>query len=75
METGRLSFRYLCDLAPVGSSVMLQMEKVDDYDLYGQTQTYFFLQDGSYVNEVMIRKDMPNLMSVIAVKPWQLISS
>ena len=56
MELGSKSKKFLSELVPVGSHVTLQMERVNGYDVYGRTLAYAFLQEGTCINEVMIKE-------------------
>lgn len=54
MHLGRLSFRYLIDLAPLESKCTLGIELNNTTDVYGRTLAYIFLPDGRCINEIMV---------------------
>lgn len=54
MELGRLSWKHLASLAPVGETVSIMTESMDSSDIYGRTLAYVHLQDDTCLNEKMI---------------------
>jgi len=56
LQLGIQAKEFLSTLVPVGSMVTIQMEKKRCYDSYGRTLAYVFLQDGSCVNELLIKE-------------------
>lgn len=56
MQLGRISHRYLLDIARRGESVTIELEKGKEEDFYGRTLAYVYLKGGSCVNETMIKE-------------------
>ena len=56
LQLGFQSKEFLSTLVPVGSIVTIQLEKKRCHDSYGRTLAYVFLQDGTCVNEVLIKE-------------------
>ena len=56
LELGQASKKYLSSIAPVGTSVILVMNKQHNYDFYGRTLAYALLSDHSCLNEIMINE-------------------
>ena len=56
MELGRKSLKYLLEIAPPNTNVSILMETENEIDLYGRTLAYVFLEDGSCLNEIMIKE-------------------
>jgi micrococcal nuclease len=56
MHLGRISHKYLIDIARRGESVTIAQEKGKEQDFYGRTLAYVYLKDGSCVNEQMIKE-------------------
>ncbi len=54
LSLGHKSKTFLNTIAPVGTSVTIQMEKSNSIDSYGRTLAYVFLTDGTCLNEIMI---------------------
>jgi micrococcal nuclease len=54
IELGRLSFNFMKELVLPGTSITIELEKLDHIDLYGRTLAYVYLPDGSCLNEIMI---------------------
>ena len=54
LSLGQQSKTFLNSIAPVGTSVTIQMEKRNGIDAYGRTLAYVFLADGTCLNELMI---------------------
>ena len=55
IEMGNLSWEHLRSLAPIGEPVSILSERANAFDPYGRTLAYVFLQDGSCLNERMVR--------------------
>ena len=56
IQLGLQSMHYLSSIVPLGTSVTIAMERTHSYDSYGRTLAYVFLNDGSCLNEIMIRE-------------------
>lgn len=56
MELGRKSLKYLLEIAPPNTNVSILLETENEIDLYGRTLAYVFLEDGSCLNEIMIKE-------------------
>jgi len=56
MELGRKSLKYLMEIAPPNTNVSILLETENEIDLYGRTLAYVFLEDGSCLNEIMIKE-------------------
>ena len=56
MELGRKSLKYLLEIAPPNTNVSILIETENEIDLYGRTLAYVFLEDGSCLNEIMIKE-------------------
>ena len=56
MELGRKSLKYLLEIAPPNTNVSILVETENEIDLYGRTLAYVFLEDGSCLNEIMIKE-------------------
>ncbi|TKC00162.1 thermonuclease family protein [Pedobacter cryophilus] len=54
IELGLLSFNKLKELAPVGANISLILQAKNQFDTYGRTLAYAFLDDGSCINEMML---------------------
>ena len=54
IDLGFLSFNKLKDLAPIGANISLILQEKNQFDKYGRTLAYAFLNDGSCVNEIML---------------------
>jgi micrococcal nuclease len=54
LELGRMSWRHLQNLAPIGETITLQTEGRSPLDPYGRTLGYVFLSDQTCLNERMI---------------------
>jgi len=54
LSLGHQSKTFLNTIAPVGTSVTIQMEKSNSIDSYGRTLAYVFLTDCTCLNEIMI---------------------
>jgi len=53
---GKKSKDFLNSIAPVGTSVTIQLEKPHSIDSFGRTLAYVFLPDGTCLNELMIKE-------------------
>ena len=51
--------------------ITIQMEKKRCYDSFGRTLAYVFLQDGTWVNEVLLKEGFPTLTAGIIGKHYQ----
>ncbi|WP_158728313.1 MULTISPECIES: thermonuclease family protein [unclassified Flavobacterium] len=56
MELGRKSLKYLLEIAPPNTNVSILVENENEIDLYGRTLAYVFLEDGTCLNEIMIKE-------------------
>lgn len=56
MELGRKSLKYLLEIAPPNTNVSILLETENEIDLYGRTLAYVFLEDGSCLNEIIIKE-------------------
>lgn len=54
IDLGIMSFNRLKDLVPIGSNISLILQAKNQYDSYGRTLAYVFLEDGSCINEIML---------------------
>lgn len=56
ISLGRKSFNYLLGIAPPKTNVSILIEKENEIDIYGRTLAYVFLEDGTCLNEIMIKQ-------------------
>lgn len=56
MHLGRLSHKFLIDIARRGETVTIELEKEYAHDFYGRTLAYVYLQDGTCINDKMIKE-------------------
>ena len=56
ISLGRKSFNFLLEIAPPSTKVSIITEKGNEIDIYGRTLAYVFLEDGTCLNEIMIKE-------------------
>jgi micrococcal nuclease len=56
IELGRKSLNFLLEIAPPNTNISISIEKENDIDIYGRTLAYVFLEDGSCLNEIMVKE-------------------
>lgn len=54
INLGIMSFNKLKELAPANTNISLILQEKNQYDTYGRTLAYVFLEDGSCINEIML---------------------
>lgn len=54
IELGYKSFNKLAEFVPVGSNVSLILQSKTQFDPYGRTLAYVFINDGTCLNEMML---------------------
>jgi micrococcal nuclease len=78
LSLGQQSKNFLNSIAPVGTSVTIQMEKRNGIDAYGRTLAYVFLADGTCLNELMISEGYAKPYSKYyceALRDFQIINT
>ena len=56
IKLGIISYKYLREVAPVGSNCSLIQEPENTEDIYGRHLAYVMLENGTILNEIMIKE-------------------
>ncbi len=58
IQLGKVSFRHLHSILPVGTSVSFFTEQNNSTDIYGRTLAYVFMPSGESVNEILLKEGL-----------------
>ena len=78
MKLGRISMKYLFELAPPGTHISIILENDNQFDIYGRVLAYVFLSDRRCLNEIMVSDGYAKTYDktfCIALPKYQLLNS